>query len=349
MITKHKAVLVGCGGMSREWLSTLRDHYSERVEVVGLVDLHEKAAASRAGEFGLDRAWVGTSLEAALRTTQPDLVFNCTVPEAHVVTCATALDAGCHVLVEKPLALTVAAGKDLSQAAARAGKTLAVIQNRRYLPGAVAVRQALATGVIGKVNALYADFFLGPHFGGFREEMRHVLLHDMAIHTFDQCRYLAGLDAERVTCHESNSSGSWFSHGASATALFEMSGGIPFSYRGSWCARGFPTAWAGTWRIVGERGTLLWDGEDRIEAERIDGTWDGKAFFEPVEKLSFPPAAMEPGRRGHAGNIGEFLDAIDAGITPQTEAADNLKTLAMVEAATESARLGQVVSLTRLL
>ena len=346
---QHRAVLVGCGGMSRDWLSVLRDHYSERVEVVGLVDLHEKAAAARANEFGLHQAWVGTSLESALRTTKPGLVFNCTVPEAHVATCVTALAAGCHVLVEKPLALTVSDGKDLGSAAARAGKTLAVIQNRRYLPGAIAVRRALSEGIIGRVNALHADFFLGPHFGGFREEMRHVLLQDMAIHTFDQCRYFAGLDAERVTCHESNPHGSWFSHGASATALFEMSDGILFSYRGSWCARGFRTAWAGTWRIVGERGTLLWDGEDRIEAERIDDTWDGRAFFEPVEKLSFPPAPMETGRQGHAGNIGEFLDAIDAGTSPQTEATDNLKTLAMVEAAIESARLGRTVLLNSLI
>jgi predicted dehydrogenase len=344
MNIKHKAILIGCGGMSGPWLTALRDHYSERVEVVGLVDLFEKSAAARAAEFKLDKAFVGTSLEAAVQATGADLVFNCTVPEAHVATCQTALEAGCDVLVEKPVALTVADGEKLCQVAERVGKTLAVIQNRRYLPGAVAAKKALAEGVIGKVTGLYADFFLGPHFGGFREQMPHVLLHDMAIHTFDHCRFLSGLDAVRVTCHETNPAGSWFSHGASATALFELSGGALFSYRGSWVARGFPTPWAGTWRIVGERGTLLWDGDNKIEVERTNEAWDGKAFFEPVEKLSFPPAPLEPGRQMHGGNIGEFLDAIDSGTSPQTAVPDNLKTLSMVEAATESARLNETVT-----
>jgi len=218
-----------------------------------------------------------------------------------------------------------------------------VIQNRRYTPGAVTVRRVLAEGAIGPVTALYADFFLAPRFGGFREEMKHVLLLDMAIHTFDQCRQLTGLDARSVVCHEFNPPGSWYVHGASATALFEMAGGVPFSYRGSWCARGFPTSWNAAWRIQGERGALLWDGEEQIVVERIDGSWDGKAFREPVEKVTIPPAAMGAGETWHAGNIGEFLDALEKGIMPQTAVADNLKSLAMVEAAIESARQGRPI------
>ncbi|MBE7219190.1 MAG: Gfo/Idh/MocA family oxidoreductase [Caulobacteraceae bacterium] len=341
----HRIVLVGCGSMSRGWLSAVRDHYPDRVEVVGLVDLHEPAAAARAAEFALAGCRVGSSLAEVLRAARPDAVFNCTVPEAHAATCLLALEAGCHVLVEKPLAASVADGRLLAAAAARAGKTLAVIQNRRYLPGAVAVRDALAAGVIGRVNALHADFFLGPRFGGFREAMAHPLLQDMAIHTFDQARFLAGADARWVTCHEFNPPGSWFAAGASATAVFGMSGGVHFVYRGSWCARGFPTAWAGSWRVLGERGTLRWDGESHIEVERVRGPWDGREFIEPVETLTLAPAVLAEGRREHAGNLGEFLDALDAGTAPQTAAADNLRSLAMVEGALASARDGRTVAL----
>ena len=335
--------------MSGAWLSALRDFYKDRVEVVGLVDLNEKAAVSKAAEFGLTGIWIGSSLEDTLRKTRPDLLFNCTIAEAHTPTCEAALNAGCHVLVEKPLALTVAEGIHLKNVAATAGSVLAVIQNRRYLPGAIAVKKALAEGCIGRVNALYADFFLGPRFGGFRESMRHPLLLDMAIHTFDQCRYLTDLDPEWVVCHEFNPSGSWYAHGASAIALFEMKGGVLFSYRGSWCARGFPTAWAGTWRIVGEQGTLLWDGETKVEVERVNGARTGKALVEDVERISFPIMALKPAQLGHAGNIGEFLDAVDSGTLPQTNADDNLKSLAMVEAAIESALSSQPVSMHNLL
>ena len=79
--------------------------------------------------------------------------------------------------------------------------------------------------------------------------------------------------------------------------------------------------------------------------ERIDDSWDGKSFSEPLEKITLRPAALAARQQHHAGNIGEFLDAIDAGTLPQTVAADNLKSLAMVEAAVESARRGEAVTL----
>jgi predicted dehydrogenase len=320
--------------MSATWLSALRDFYSDRVVLVGLVDLYETAAQAKAGEFALEIP-TSTSLEGILREVNVDVVFNCTIPEAHFATCETALRAGCHVLVEKPIAPTVAEARQLQRIAAEAGRTLAVIQNRRYLPGAVEVKRLLQTGIIGPVTALHADFFLGPHFGGFRETMRHPLLHDMAIHTFDQCRFLAGSEAQRVTCVETNPPGSWFANGASATAIFEMKDGSLFSYRGSWCARGFPTSWAGAWRILGEQGTLLWDGEEKIEVEAISAVERG--FFDPTERRSCPLPSMAKSAQEHAGNIGEFLHALDTGTLPQTEAADNVKSLAMVEAAVLSA------------
>jgi predicted dehydrogenase len=91
---------------------------------------------------------------------------------------------------------------------------------------------------------------MGPHFGGFRESMRHVLLLDMAIHTFDAARFLSGEDALAVYCHETNPRGTWYEHGASATAVFEMTNGVTFTYRGSWCAEGLGTGWGADWRII---------------------------------------------------------------------------------------------------
>ncbi len=343
MKQRWKAVMIGCGGMSGAWLAAVRDHFADRVEIVALVDLRLEAANAKAAEFQLSDAWTGTSLEEALQAKRPDLAFNCTIPEAHAATCATALRAGCHVLVEKPLAPTVEEGRELCRIAAEAGRILAVIQNRRYLTGAVAVRRSLENGDIGAIHSLYADFFLGPRFGGFREEMKHPLLLDMAIHTFDQCRQFLGRNAERITCHEFNPPGSWFAQGASATAFFEMQGGACFSYRGSWCARGSNTAWAAGWRILGEKGTLLWDGEETITVERVTEPWDGKSFVEPVQRLEIPAASLGAAGQGHAGNLGEFLQAVDTGTLPQTVAADNLHSLAMVEGAIESARRGVAV------
>lgn len=340
MSKRYRTLLVGCGGMSNGWLSAIQTHFSDRVEIVGLVDLNLESATKAAAKHNLGNVWTGTSLEQGLAQLKPDVVFNVTIPEAHHATCKAALLAGCDVLVEKPLTPTVAEACDLVATSAASGKCLAVIQNRRYLPNGEAVRKALADGVIGRVHSVFADFFLAPRFGGFRETMEHPLLLDMAIHTFDQGRYLTGLNPVKATCLEFNPPGSWYAHGVSAVATFEMTDGAVFNYRGSWCAQGLPTSWESSWRIIGDKGTLLWDGAQSIVAERVVGELVPGEFFQKVERLTFDPLPLEDRARAHAGNICEFLDALDAGRAPQTVASDNIHSLEMVEAATRSAEAG---------
>lgn len=335
-----RAVMVGCGAMSNGWLLAIRETpaLSVVVEIVGLVDLDEKTARSRAIEHGLDVP-VGTDLAAMIDRTRPDAVFDLVVPGARAGVVEEALAQGCHVLSEKPLASSMDEAHRLLAAAEQAGRIHGVVQNRRHLPGIQRVRSLLASGDLGEVTAIHSDFFVGAHFGGFREEMDHVLLLDMAIHTFDQARYLAGVDAVRVYCRETNPKGSWYRHGAAAEALFDMQGGAAFTYRGSWCAEGANTSWEASWRIVGTRGTLLWDGNDGIQAHRVGGS---EGFFRPLEDVTVPDATLPA--QGHAGVILDFVAAVREGRRPLTDARDNIRSLAMVFGAIRSAETGAPVT-----
>src|SRR5690242_6161542 len=96
-----RAVMVGCGGMSKAWLQAAGK--VPNLQVVGFVDLNVEAAQVRAAEFGTAESVVGSDLDAVLNQTSPDIVFDCTVPEAHVNVTLTALKHSCHVLGEKPL------------------------------------------------------------------------------------------------------------------------------------------------------------------------------------------------------------------------------------------------------
>ena len=80
-------------------------------------------------------------------------------------------------------------------------------------------------------------------FVGFRDPMEHVLLRDMAVHTFGSARFLTGADPLTGFGTSWNPGGSWYAHGASAAVTSEMTGGVVFTYRGSWCTEGLPTAW----------------------------------------------------------------------------------------------------------
>jgi predicted dehydrogenase len=242
-------------------------------------------------------------------------------------------------LGEKPLADSMENARRAVAAAEAAGKLYAVIQNRRYDPNLLRLCSFLASGAIGEVTTIDADFYVGAHFGGFRDHMRHVLLLDMAIHTFDAARKMAGADPLAVYCYEWNPRGSWYDRDAAAVAVFEMTGGLVFTYRGSWCAEGLNTTWESTWRITGTRGSVCWDGAEGFKSQIVKETG---GFFSTWEDLTLPPGPADIAT-GHAGVIREFVACVRSGGTPQTAAADNIKSLAMVFGAITSAEQKQRV------
>ena len=332
MPEKLKAVLAGCGSISGAWLNGLKE--VEGLELVGLVDLVEAAARQRAEAFELSEVLIETDLSAALKATRPDIVFNCTIPEAHKEVTLSALAHGCHVLSEKPLADSMEDARRMAAAAEEAGKLFAVIQNRRYRAENRRLSRFLCSGAIGPLTTVNSDFYIGAHFGGFRDHMAHVLLLDMAIHTFDMARLIAGADPVSVYCKEWNPAGSWYDRDAAAIAIFEMEGGIIYTYRGSWCAEGINTPWEGEWRVVGRQGSVTWDGDETFRAQVVS---EQGGFFSEMTDLEIPP--LDPADRigSHAGQIADFLDCVRAGRTPETTARDNIKSLAMVFSAIESA------------
>lgn len=334
------AVLVGCGAMSKAWLDAARQIAG--LVIVGLVDLDADRARARAREYDLSGAVIGTSLDAVLDQTRPQAVFDVVVPAARREVAFSAFAHHCHLLTEKPLADSHDNARAIVEAARRAGRIHAVVQNRRYVANVRRIRRFLDSGAIGAPTSIHADFFVAPHFGGFREEMRHVLLLDMAIHTFDAARYMVGGEPAGVYCQEWEPANSWYRQGSSATAVFDL-GGKLFTYAGSWCADGFRTSWESTWRIVAERGSLVWDGEDTLKAEVVRPVREG--LFDRTEPVAVSP--LDPTDRigGHLGIIEDFMRAVETGSEPETRGSDNIKSLAMVFAAIESAETGRRVAI----
>lgn len=338
------AVLAGCGGMSKGWLSAIAEHplLVGKIRVVGLVDLDRATAETRAAEFGLGDAVIGTDLDAVLAATRPDLLFDVVVPAARGNVVETGLRHGCHVLSEKPMATSIDQGRALIAKAAAAGRVHAVVQNRRFVSGVRRIRRLIESGALGEITSLNCDFFIGAHFGGFREDMENVLLLDMGIHTLDAARFMVGKAPKAVYCLETNPRGSWYRHGAAANAIFEFEDDVVFSYRGSWAAEGANTSWESAWRVIGTKGTLLWDGSDHFEAHVVDGD---TGFFRDLKDIEVPPPADMAQTHGHASVIADFLAAIESDRPPETASSDNINSLAMVFAAIESARTGQRITI----
>ena len=337
---KLTAVLVGCGGISEAWLKA--NQTINELEIVGLIDLDLSAAEQRKEEFGLAEAYTGTDMKAAIDTVGPDLVFDCTVPGAHMSIATTAMEMGCNVFGEKPLADSLCNARKIVQTMEKTNRVHAVMQNRRYLSGSRRMQAFLASGEIGTLTTLNADFYLGAHFGGFRDRMEHVLLLDMAIHTLDLGRMLAGANPVSVYCREWNPTNSWYDHDASAIAIFEFDNGVVFTYRGSWCAEGLNTSWESDWRAIGTKGSVLWDGNNEFKVETVKATG---SFISTLEVKDMPPMTEGTIIGGHEGAIRSFVLAMLNDERPETISTDNFKSLAMVMAAIESAETGLPVKI----
>lgn len=337
MSEKFRVVVVGCGGIAGAWLGSKATQ--ELTEIVGLVDINEAAARKRAEEFGLQEVMIGTDFEAMLTATKPDIVFNLTIPDAHYETTLTAFRHGCHVLCEKPLADTLEHAQAMVQAAANAGKVFAVIQNRRFDPNIRRLRAFIDSGAIGKITTVHCAFLLDCFFGedNFRTHMPHVLIHDMAIHTFDAARFITRATPKNAYCLEWNPSDSRYDRDVSASAIFQLSDGIVYTYQGSWCPKGLNTPWEAEWRIIGERGSVYWSGSTfRAEALNAEGR---------IVEMPVPEVEMDIEGTFHDGNIRAYLTCLRDSRTPETLASDNINSLAMVLAAVESSETGQKVEI----
>lgn len=336
-----KVIQVGIGGMGDTWLRTVLQ--SAAVEHAALVEVNEAVARQQAEKYGLDRALIFRSLPEALAAVSADGVIDVTPPAFHREISTLALEARLPVLSEKPLASTLADATAIVQKANETGVLHMVAQNYRYHVPIQTLKQMLASGELGRVGAVTVEFFKGPHFGGFREEMAYPLVIDMAIHHFDLMRFL--LESEPVSAfgRSWNPSWSWFKGDASASVSLEFANGAVVAYNGSWCSTGKETSWNGNWRLECEGG-VIWLQDDRVYVQpRRDELLDrgGYRQFKNDEIGEVKP--VEPAYVAQAHLLHEFYEAVTQHKAAATTCQDNIKSLSLVFDVIKSFETGQPV------
>lgn len=202
-----RLALVGCGGMGTRHLYGLgeltRTPFAN-VELVAVCDIRRdnaELAADEAQKLLGSRPQVFADLEQMRRTVTDlhavDVVVD---PSAHHTVVCQALDLGLHVLVEKPLAITVKGCQQIIESAQRNHRILSVAENFRRDPSARLIRHLLDKGAIGRpYMALFHS--LAPMHDVFITPWRHCknrggLLLDVGVHFTDLIRYQLGDIAE---------------------------------------------------------------------------------------------------------------------------------------------------------
>src|SRR5438552_1090285 len=157
-----RVALVGAGNIASLHLPAYLQ-FPDQVELVAVCDLDETLARRCAGEAGVEQVY--DDVARMLREVECDALDICATPDQHAPIALTAIASGKHVLVEKPFALTLADCRDLVAAADRAGVTLMVAQNQRFLPSHQAARAIIASGELGEIRAVRTDSI--QHWDGF--------------------------------------------------------------------------------------------------------------------------------------------------------------------------------------
>jgi predicted dehydrogenase len=143
--------VVGCGNISNAYLSNLTSFPD--LNVVFCADLDIERAKAQAAQYGVPQA--GTMAQA-IAAPDVELVVNLTIPAAHVPVATTAIAAGKHVWIEKPLALDTESGRELLAAADAAGVLVGCAPDTVLGAGLQTVRRLIDAGTIGTPQAALA-------------------------------------------------------------------------------------------------------------------------------------------------------------------------------------------------
>ena len=161
--------VLGTGWIAERFVGSLQRHTRQELLAVGSRDADRSAAF--AGRHGLPRAY--GSYEELVADPEVDVVYVATPHPAHHPCATLALEAGKHVLVEKPLALNAAQAGEIAELAAARGRFCAEALWTFFLPRFDVVRQLLDDGALGEVRTVHADH--GEYFAAGHRILRHDL------------------------------------------------------------------------------------------------------------------------------------------------------------------------------
>jgi predicted dehydrogenase len=323
---------VGLGPHGRNWARQVFPDIKE-VDVVAYVDTDPNALDLLRQQANVSAGKCFESLREAIAETAPDAVLVTTALASHAPVVRSALDAGLHVLVEKPFAPNLETARELVDLADAKGLALMVSQNYRFFPAPRALASLVRESALGQLYQISIDFrrysSAAPERRGRHHLEEQPLLVDMSIHHFDLLRLILNREPDRIYCEAWNPGWTAFTGPAVAIASIDFND-VVVSYRGSWISAGPVTPWAGDWRLEFEHGEVFWTNRDD------DATHD-KVVVRPRTGKARSAILRPMQRTGPWGTITEFADAVMSGREPETSGRNNLGTIALMDAAVDSA------------
>ncbi len=347
-----RLAIVGLGAVARSIHLPALAQVADVIEVAGGCD---SDAAARDAAEGLIPVF--ETIDAMIEATRPDVVAICTPPGLHLDQARQALDAGCHVFLEKPMVETLADADALIEAADRAGRQVVVNCQFPFMATYQAAKAQIGSADFGDLLFLHAwqTFRRTTQTeDGWRGEMTRRLGFEFGVHVFELIRFFFGQTPSTVTAHVPAIPGEHadvvnmiafgFADGRAATVVLDRLAKGPHRYL--------------ELSLDGTNATIHTSigGELRVEiglhaASRrpfagLHVVRGGQAVLQQGDRQrTLATEGLNPFATATARHLRQFAQAIRAGTEPLVSARDHRDTLALALAVYDAADAGRTLDL----
>jgi len=339
-----KVGVLGCGTIARVRHLLEYDNNKE-VKIAAVCDIVEERAEEMAKLYG---AKAFTDYRDVLENKEIDVISICLPNYLHASVTIAALNAGKHVLCEKPMATSKDEAESMISAGKLNDKKLMIAHNQRYVASHQKAKEIIDSGKLGKLYSFSTTFgHPGPEEwsidGGaswfFDKERAFIgAMGDLGVHKADLMRYLLGDFSEVGAFIETNAKPNT-EVDDNAVCILRTESGIIGTLTASWA---YVTGGDNSTIIYGENGTL------RLEADPvyslIEEYRDGTVINHQLEKIQ----TNEEGGQSNSSIIDYFVTSILENTKPPIPGEEGLKSLEVILAAIESQETRQIVSLNAL-
>jgi predicted dehydrogenase len=340
-LTELRIAILGSGYMGRTHAECITRHVTRaRLVVVA----GGRRAPALAADYGVD---VAPDFAALLARPDVDAVLIATPHADHCPQVVAAARAGKHVLVEKPMATSVADCTAMIEACAGAGVRLQVIQTQRFRGAIARTRDLVASGTIGRPRmfqgrSLFTDYIADASPWTAQKEHGGAFL-DTAVHVFDLMRVVLGSEATQIFANL-HTFGAAADRALDAMLQLQFANGVLAQH---WMSYEMPKPSLPNsehrYVIVGETGIIDVDAYGKVQLAR-DGAWTTVWEQPPIDYVNRP---LDPVRlEAFFSQTQAFVDDILDGRPDTVSGSEGRAAVALVEAARESSRTNRPVSLT---
>jgi predicted dehydrogenase len=331
---------------------------SPDAELVALCDMNAERLAQAADEWKVSGRY--TDYREMLRDAKPEMVSVCVPNALHAEVTIAALEAGAHVICEKPMASTIDEAQAMIAAAERAKRRLMMAYNYRYRPDSQWMRRMVSSGKLGQVHHVAVSWRREtgiPGWGWFGSKAMSGggALIDLGVHVLDLALWMMDFPAVRTISAETRTlfgpqKRKTWGAGMDNPADFNVDdGGVAFLRLANeasmfvhvtWAEHQQPQEDAIRVEIQGTEGTAIL----HIRNYRNDDTL---RYFTEIEgePVTVTPSVRFGAPQGHEGMVRELVESVRYGRTPGTSGEQGLAAVVILDALYRSAAAGREVIL----